>query len=132
LTLNPAYLVMLTVTGVIVLGIIILGAHQNLEENRTKIEAQKIIDFRNTDHSCIELKKLYNKLEPKKYNSFLDHDWYNEVRDKLISNECISDEDLNNREFINICIDGKTMGCNISKLENPELYENFKGVFPDV
>ena len=122
MTNNNVVLALIIIIPVLIgIGII---SHISSEE-RTKIEAQKIIDFRNTDHSCNELVNLYLKIYPKRYDSFTNVQWKNEVRSELISTKCIDNEQLNNLEFIEICMDGGTVGCEISKLENPELYENF-------
>lgn len=110
---------------VIVIGSIVDENNTVNKVEKNKIEAQKIIDFRNADYSCDKILKVYFKFETIKYNSITNVKWFNEARDKLIDNECISNKELNNSEFINICIDGKTIGCAISKLEHPELYENF-------
>ena len=95
------------------------------DRNQNKSEAQKIIDFRNTDHSCVELKRLYLKYEARHYASWNDRDWYWEVRDRFIETGCIDKTQLDNLEFIKMCADSHITGCEISKLKYPEAYENF-------
>jgi hypothetical protein len=97
----------------------------NIIEEDNKKEAQKLLDFKNTNYSCDELGKLYLKYESSKYHSTNNLEWHWATEDRLTDNGCVTKAELNNLEFIKICMDGKTLGCRISKLENPELYENF-------
>lgn len=119
------------------IGFIIVGGFgvfvivPNFEQENLQTESQKFLDFQNTNQTCSQLKKLYQGYEGKKYDSIINVHWFNGIRGKLIDNGCISQDELNNREFIAICKDGKTMGCEISRIKNPELYENFQGIFPN-
>lgn len=96
-----------------------------LAKEDAKTEAKKILAFRNTDHSCNELKRLYLKYDSNKYKSWSEHDWYWEARDKFIETGCIGKTQLDNLEFIQMCMDSHITGCEISKLKYPEAYENF-------
>lgn len=106
----------------------VISLHGSLQENENKNEAQKMLNFETTDHSCNELKKLYLKYEHIKYNSFTNADWFNTVRTMWIDNGCIYKEDLHNIEFIYMCSDSHVIDCEKSKLQNPELYKNFNFV----
>ena len=124
-------MIILGVSGIIgalgIIGVMIMVSLElpNIIEEDNKKEAQKLLDFKNTNYSCNELGKLYLKHEQSKYKSTHNLEWYWATEDKLTNNGCISQTELNNLEFIKICMDGKTLGCEMSKLENPELYENF-------
>ena len=93
-------------------------------EADAKTQAQKIIDFRKTDHSCKELKRSYLDFYNKKYNSHNDLTWYWEVRKKLVD-ECVDSIQLNDIEYLEICKDSHFTSCEISKLETPKQYEDF-------
>lgn len=109
--------------GISIFGLcLLLWQSQIWDEAESMKEAQKIIDFRKSDPSCNELKRLYLAYYEDRYYS--KHDWYWEVRDKLVK-ECVDKNQLDNIEFINTCKDFNYKTCNISKLENPELYEDF-------
>lgn len=109
----------------IILLIVSLVILPQWRDDTVKIEAKKMIDFRNAEHSCSELKTLYLDYYYKKYHSMTNINWYNEIRNRLIQDNCVDAEQLNNIEFIDLCKDGGTTGCEISKLENPELYKDF-------
>jgi hypothetical protein len=106
-------------------AIISVVMFNTISEENNKKEAQKLLDFKNTDYSCNELGKFYLKYEPSKYKSSEHLRWYWLTEDKLIDNKCASQSELNNLEFINLCMNSNNIGCEMSKLENPELYENF-------
>ena len=91
----------------------------------SKVLAQKIIDFRSETHSCEKLKTLYIESYYKKYNSLDDLSWFWEVNERIVSDGCTTRAELDNIEFIEICQDGRGTECAISKIENPELYEDF-------
>jgi hypothetical protein len=105
--------------------IFVVSYTETVQVEYAKAEAQRILDFRNSDHSCDELKRLYLASYFKKYNSMDNAIWYHEVRDRFIDEGCIGIEQLTNLEFIELCMDGRTSGCQISKLKYPEAYENF-------
>lgn len=123
--MNDLIVVFLGIVGFFVVTCVIFYFVPIWQDIEVKTEAQKIIDFRNTDHSCSKLKSLYLDYYYKKYNSLINVNWYNEIRDRLIENGCVYKIQLDNIEFIDICKDGGTTGCEISKIENPKLYEDF-------
>ena len=123
--MNQLIFVYLLVIGFIIGISAIFYFGQEWKDAEVKAEAQKIIDFRNVEHSCTELKRLYLEYYYKKYNSMINVNWYNEIRDRLVDDGCVNYTQLNNIEVIEICKDGGTTGCEISKLQYPEAYENF-------
>lgn len=116
-------LILLTIFAVS-LTIIIVVVPQ-WEANDAKVEAKKIVDFDTTQYSCIELKTMYLARYDKKYNSLTDLKWYWTVKDRLTQDGCINQSQLNNIEFIEVCKDGGTIGCEESKLRYPKAYSNF-------
>lgn len=95
----------------------------NADQNKT--EAQKIHDFKNNEQSCEELEKQYLRYEPIKYKDSKYFKWYQVIRDKLLDG-CMTQIDLNNFEYIAMCYNSNSVGCELSKLEHPELYESFE------
>lgn len=127
MTEGETTLVMMIIGFVVVMAVLMTAiVYEDIEPELIKNEAQKIIDFRQTEHTCNDLKRLYLKQEPDKYNSINNADWFRETKSKLVSDGCFTQDELNNMEFIHMCMDGRTTGCAIHKIENPELYEGFE------
>lgn len=122
--MNSRY-ILLSLAGLAIFGLVVLiwSADEWSAEN-SKMEAQKILDFRKSDPSCIKLRSLYLQYYDNKYTTFKNNDWYREIYTKF-TEKCVDKTQLDNIEMVEICSDAHFTSCEISKLENPQLYENF-------
>lgn len=117
-----ALLPMIIVFGFI--GIYFGYIYPTTQTQEVENTAKQIMALDKGGQSCSTLKDLYLDSYFERYNSGSKNTWHNAVREKLISN-CIDKDHLQNLEFIETCMDGKTVGCQISKMKYPEAYENF-------
>jgi type III secretory pathway component EscR len=112
----------------LVLGVIlvvsVLVIIPQLRDSDNKTQAHKILELRNTEYSCNELKNMYLEQYEKRHNSPNNLQWYREITDKL-SEQCVDRKQLMAIESIEVCIDSTYVGCEIHKIENPELYKDF-------
>jgi hypothetical protein len=120
-------LVILLLGIVIIISALVGISHtvSSSKETENKKLAQKLFDFENTVYPCNKLVKLYLKSEKVRYDSWNDLSWAVAVEDKFIDTGCITQTELNNLEFVKMCMDSTQLRCELSKLKNPELYKNF-------
>jgi hypothetical protein len=97
----------------------------SVSEKENKKQAQKLLDFENTIYSCTQLAKMYLKSEPIQHDSWNNVVWFNVLEARFIELGCVDPVKLDNLEFIKMCMDSHLTRCELSKLKNPELYENF-------
>ena len=122
--MNSNYII-ITLVGLAIFGFtVLLWQSQIWNEQTAKDNAQKILDFRNSDQTCVKLRTMYLQYYGHQYDTMQNHDWYWEVHDKFV-NKCVDKTQLDNIEMLEICSDAHFTSCEISKLENPELYKDF-------